>query len=134
MSSWSSPSSWMRSQAGSLCRKKKTKKQLASSSSGHNSIISARSCEGRRLPSGPTASSLSIRWSLVRVCCCRRSSFNTEYGSSSSGWATAWKHSWMISLLRAATVWSNLSHSSITPLALKRDSTWANHPAALSVQ
>ncbi len=40
----------------------------------------------------------------------------------------------MISLLRAATVWSNLSHSSITPLALKRDSKWANHPAALSVQ
>ena len=26
------------------------------------------------------------------------------------------------------------THSSITPLALKRDSTWANHPAALSVQ
>jgi hypothetical protein len=40
----------------------------------------------------------------------------------------------MISLLRAATVWSNLSYSSITPLAQKRDSTWANHPAALSGQ
>ncbi len=107
---------------------------LASSSSGHSSIISTRSCEGRRLPSGPTANNLSIRWYLVKVCCCRRSSFKTVYGSSTSGWATAWKHSWMISLLRAAMVWSNLSHTSINPLALKPDSTWANHPAALSVQ
>jgi hypothetical protein len=40
----------MRSQAGSLCRKKKTKKQLASSSSGHSSIISARSCDRRQRP------------------------------------------------------------------------------------
>ncbi len=80
----------MHNQAGSLCRKKKTKKQLATSLSGHSSIISARSCEGRQLPSRPTASNLSIRWYLVRVCCCRRSSFKTVYGSSSSGWVTAW--------------------------------------------
>jgi hypothetical protein len=39
-----------------------------------------------------------------------------------------------MTLLRAATVWSNLFHPSRTPFALKRYSTWANHPAALSAQ
>ncbi len=102
------------------------------------SIISARSWVGRRLPKAHTANSRSICGYFLRVCYWRRASFCLEKGSLSSGWAMALKQSWITSLLRAATaiatVWSNLCHSSRTSFILKRDSTWANHPAALSVQ
>ncbi len=94
----SSPTAWCRpgrhppagplNQEGRRWRKKNAKKQLASSSSGHNSIISTKSWVWRQLPKRPMASNRSIR----------------------------------------------LSHSSMTPFALKRDSTCANHPVALSGQ
>ncbi len=55
MSSWSSLFSWTLSQARRCCRNKKTKKQLASLSSGQSSVISARSCDGLQLPRLATA-------------------------------------------------------------------------------
>ncbi len=110
MSSWSSPSNCTRNQAGSRCRKKKMKKQLGLLG------IRAQLHHLRYELCGAAAAQRADRQqplNPLRVSCCRRSSLKTEYGSSSSGWATAWKHSWMISLLRAATVWSNLP----TPLS-----------------